>query len=168
MPVSICNNIVGCPGNGRGFCLQRATSFPAEAGFNFCLQSPDHPHCSSVRQLAGYHAIWSSTTKSQSDSRHSCARRSIASMARDSTTLSIGAPSQRMSDANRLAPSALSDQVKSPDRKEFAPIQKLGKHVLVGKADPLFLDMLLPGHRSGRRQTRSPLAYSGGCGLLFG
>jgi hypothetical protein len=38
--------------------------------------------------------------------------------------------------------SALSDQVKSPDRKEFAPIQKLGKHVLVGKAGPLFPDML--------------------------
>jgi hypothetical protein len=38
--------------------------------------------------------------------------------------------------------SALSDQVASPDRKEFAPIQKLGKHVLVGKAGPLFRDML--------------------------
>jgi hypothetical protein len=38
--------------------------------------------------------------------------------------------------------SALSDQVESPDRKEFAPIQKLGKHVLVGKAGPLFPDML--------------------------
>jgi hypothetical protein len=38
--------------------------------------------------------------------------------------------------------SALSDQVESPDRKEFAPIQKLGKHVLVGKAGPLFRDML--------------------------
>jgi hypothetical protein len=37
---------------------------------------------------------------------------------------------------------ALSDQVESPDRKEFAPIQKLGKHVLVGKAGPLFRDML--------------------------
>jgi hypothetical protein len=37
---------------------------------------------------------------------------------------------------------ALSDQVESPDRKEFAPIQKLGKHVLVGKAGPLFWDML--------------------------
>jgi hypothetical protein len=38
--------------------------------------------------------------------------------------------------------SALSDQVELPDRKEFAPIQKLGKHVLVGKAGPLFRDML--------------------------
>jgi hypothetical protein len=36
--------------------------------------------------------------------------------------------------------SALSDQ--SPDRKEFAPIQKLGKHVLIGKAGPLFRVML--------------------------
>jgi hypothetical protein len=32
--------------------------------------------------------------------------------------------------------------VESPDRKEFAPLQKLGKHVLVGKAGPLFRDML--------------------------
>jgi hypothetical protein len=38
--------------------------------------------------------------------------------------------------------SALSDQVESPDRKEFAPLQKLAKHVLVGKAGPLFRDML--------------------------
>ena len=38
--------------------------------------------------------------------------------------------------------SALSDQVASPDRKKFAPIQKLGKHVLVGNAGPLFRDML--------------------------
>jgi hypothetical protein len=41
-----------------------------------------------------------------------------------------------------LRVSALSDQVESLDRKEFAPIQKLGKHVLVGKAGPLFRDML--------------------------
>jgi hypothetical protein len=42
----------------------------------------------------------------------------------------------------KFAFSALFDQVESPDRKEFAPIQKLGKHVLVGKAGPLFRDML--------------------------
>jgi hypothetical protein len=45
--------------------------------------------------------------------------------------------------------SALSDQVETPDRKEFAPIQKLGKHVLVGKAAPLFRDMLWRAFRSG-------------------
>jgi hypothetical protein len=49
----------------------------------------------------------------------------------------------KLRNASRLSGArALSDQAESLDRKEFAPIQKLGKHVLVGKAGPLFRDML--------------------------